>query len=651
MDRTIPGSRMPQPTAFFKENSSAFSSSLKDKRTDATASHTIIDLSPDKEVDKVNQGPRIYSANRARDMAEDRMDRIKEKLNRKLADNAANNLSSEALNKLKAYIAIQTEIRKALDDENSDLRLYPDELAAVKEANACLEKLINGDFDYYETGFSKAFLTLSAGAVSYLLTFCSGTLLANGLDMPWLSPIVISICWALCERFPPMIRATSWPNKHADVTYPEIMRLTERASRDWVRQLSGLHPKYFIRNGKRMTASEARATCSLLDAWLGKVLSDDLMSHTFTLCYIARNVPLRIFAKADFLATPLGKAVSLCTLAFAGMCAGAFAALGLQGFRRCKHKAENPDNYQRGETLVKSREIWAREFELEKKKIALIRAYAAKFGPEERRDLDDAIRLMEADRDKASAKSRLLGSLVYELTCLFQGKSHLGDDDNGEVAGKLSQTIYGFIAKNLCLLPSALFLTFVVTVFASPNFAIAQQLALLIIAPVILIVGFGLRKELELAVCLIAGFLFGIVDVVSHRCGKEDKLRPLTPATPDTDSVTSEGRKIFGAADRMGNGKMPERPDFSTPAQRRAVGIDGDADAAASADTEEISSASDSALERIANKPSKTITSSLARDNRRSSPVSPYLDGRNVTGGQERKQQASSSTSSSEETV
>ena len=551
MDATEYGIRPGMPWSRNSEESSSSRRSSEDYNVDGTAGHTIIGLSPESK----KSNPRVYSANPARRMMDDRAVRIDEEIQRRQDDNSANHLSSDSLNKLKAYAEIQKEIRKALDGEQSDLKQYPDELAAVKEASEYLEELINEDIDYYKTGPSRELLTLSAGAVSYLLTFCTGTLLASGLEMPWLSPIVIGICWTLCERFPPMIRATSWSNKHADLTYPEIMRMTKRAARDWPRQLIGLNPKYFIRNGKKMTASEVRDTCSLFQAWLGKVLSDDIVSHTFTLFYIARNVSLRILASPSFLATLPGKVVSLGSLALAGLFAGGTAALGFQGIRGCSYRAENPGNEARGEILVKSTKIWGAEDDLVAANIALIRRYAMDCKENDRTEIDDAIRLMEADRDKASAKSAFLSSLLYEFLCLFQGKSHLGDDDNGEVAGKLHQTISGFFAKMLCLLPSALFITFVVTVFGNPAYSLAQQLSLLTIAPLILILGFGIRKELELAVLAIIGFLEGIVDVASYKITHKDKYQDQKRPVPCRERSPIFSRKTDG-----GDVQTPESP-------------------------------------------------------------------------------------------
>lgn len=378
------------------------------------------------------------------------------------------------------------------------------------------------------------------------------------------------------ERLPPMMRATSWSNKHADVTYPEIMRLTERAARDWVRELFSLNPKCFAHNGKQMTASEVRATHSLFDAWLSKVVSDDLVAYSFSVCYSARNISLKLFTTKSFLGTAPGMALSLGTLGLAGMCAGASNTLGFQALRGRKYKADNPDDCERGETLVKSTKIWAAETTLEEAKIKLINAHVTARGMENDKDIVGALRLMDADRNKASRKSDLPGSVGYEFSCLFQKKSHLGDDDNGEVAGKRVQTLTGYFAKLTCLLPTALFTTFVVMVFAGPDSSLAQQLGLLIMAAIVLIIGFQFRRELELAFRAIVGLGLGIADGVSYWRGNEDKYHTrATPTTPGPGYIDRNEHPIFRKTDDVDSGKVAKKLDFSTPAQWQVDGTDG----------------------------------------------------------------------------
>lgn len=496
---------------------------------DGTAAHTITDLSAKLK----RPSPTVYSANPARRMAHERDVRIDEVIQRRQADNRANHLSSSSLNKLKAYAEIEKEITKALDGEESDLRKYADKLAAVEEARERWEKLINDDTNYYKTGCSRELWTLLAGTVSYTLTFGTGTLLASGLNIPLLSPSVIGVCWTLCERFPPMIRATSWSNKHADKTYPEIMRMAKRASRDWVRQLAGLKPKYFMRNGKKMTASQARANLSLFEAWKRKVCSDDLVSHTFTLCYIVRNVLLATLTTEAFLKTEPGMAISLGTLALAGLVAGGTAALGFQGIRGCRYRTENPDDPAGGENLVKSRKVWDAEAVLVKAKIALIEEHKKKIDTTKAETVADGIRLMEADREKAEAKSSFFSSLNHEFWCLFQRTSHAGDLDNGEVSDNRDQTCAGLIAKILCLLASALFITFVVKNFPKTNYGLAVVLVLLILAPFILIVGFGFRKECEIPPVKMIGWRQGMSDVMRYWYTHQDKYQDQEmPASP-----------------------------------------------------------------------------------------------------------------------
>nr|WP_314623187.1 hypothetical protein [uncultured Noviherbaspirillum sp.] len=493
-----------------------------------------------------NNSPRVLSGNRAAGMFAERGARVDEPIHLKDGIVEENGLGPASLNAKQLYLMIQTDLKKAIDGESSRFDKYPGEKDALLKANKILETLINADIDYYKDGLRKELLTASSGALSYLLTFCTGTLLASALNTPLLSPLVIGICWTLCERFPPMMRATSWSNTHADVSYPDIMYMAMRSSQDWVRQLAGLNPKKFIRDGKVMTAFEILKEYEVFRAWAGKVLSDDLPSHTFTLTYIIRNVSLRLLPDPGFLATLPGKAVSLGSLAFAGLCAGGTAALGFQGIRGCQYKAAHPLDRERGETLVKSREIWKAEFEKEKAKYAL----AEKYLEEAKVDIEQGnleavvektarvIAFMKADMDKAIEKSEFWRSLLYEFLCLFRGKTLLGESDSGEVAGKLRQTISGFFAKIGCLMPSALFSTFVLPAFASSNDSLTQQLGLLILSPIILILGFGLRKELEIIVSAIMGLVAGVMDVLSFKkTGKDKYKNTLNPGAGKTPAV------------------------------------------------------------------------------------------------------------------
>lgn len=504
-----------------------------------------------------NDGPRVRSGNRASDMFDAHDARVVADIARKKGIVVQNGLPDNSLKAKEIYLEIQQEIKKVLDkkeDKESKFSGCTQIKANLIAANEVLEKLINRDIDHYKGNVATELWTASSGALSYLLTFCTGTLMASALNAPLLSPLIIGICWTLCERFPPMVRATSWSNKHADVSYPEIMYMAMRSSQDWVRQLAGLNSKKFVHDGKVMTAFEILKEYEVFRAWVGKVLSDDLPSHTFTLTYIVRNVSLRLLPVPGFLATLPGKAVSLGSLAFAGLCAGGTAALGFQGIRGCQYKAAHPADQERGETLVKSREIWKKEAEKEEARYALAQIWLEN-ATESHKNGDpegvvdatmQAVALMEADMDKAIAKSAFWSSLFYEFLCLFRGKAHFGESDNGEVAGKLRQTISGFFAKIACLMPSALFSTFVLPAYATSNDSLMQQLGLLILAPIILILGFGLRKELEIIVSAIMGLVKGVMDVLNHKMGKKDKymnaLNTRAVKTPDVRGSAKIGR-------------------------------------------------------------------------------------------------------------
>lgn len=515
--------------------------------------------------------PTVRSKNPGRAMMDDVINRTKEQIMRKEGIITANNLSPGSLNASKAYLVIQKEIRKVLDKKASMFDEYKEDIKALRDAYEILENLINTDIAHYEKGPARELWTATSGALSYLLTFCTGTLLTNAVDMPLISPLVIGICWTLCERFPPMVRATSWSNTHADVTYPELMQMTRRATQDGVRQLAGLKPMQFMQNGKKMTAADIWKEGKLFQAWLGKVVSDDLMSHTFTLFYIVRNVLLRTLTSPGFLATLPGKAVSLGTLASAGLCAGATAALGFQGVRGCQYKAAHPEDVARGETLVKSIKAWKAELNAKEIAAALTEKLAGEKGPKVKRfkGLDEGLPLLRADLGRTAAKASCWTTVPHELSCLFRGEIPLGAEDNGEVAAKLQQTISGFFAKVICLLPSAFFANYALPILASPSASLAQQLCIVIIAPVILIVFFGFRKEIELLVLAIIGLLVGIKDVLHYKITGKDELQDA--AARIRAKTRDDQETVDGGSSRPSEEEHEEAPETSTSNSESSV--------------------------------------------------------------------------------
>ena len=88
-------------------------------------------------------------------------------------------------------------------------------------------------------------------------------------------------------------------------------------------------------------------------------------------------------------------------------------------------------------------------------------------------------------------------------------------------------------------MPSALFSTFVLPAYATSNDSLMQQLGLLILAPIILILGFGLRKELEIIVSAIMGLVKGVMDVLNYKMGTQDKY---INASNSRDVKTPDGR-------------------------------------------------------------------------------------------------------------
>jgi hypothetical protein len=439
-----------------------------------------------------------------------------------------NSLPTDTLLALESYVDILTEMQTAVEGKESHFASHPEELASLTQNHKKLLDLLKRDMNHYRASSATQMWNLASGLMGFVLCFAPGTLASSALARPWLAIVISPFFWILTERLIPMIRATSWTNKHADTTYPLLMRLVERTARDWVRVLAGLPVKKYPGKTKAdapMTARAYLSTLSMAAAWKGKVGTDDIPYLHYTLCYALRHLFLTLFATTTFLRTGPGVAISLCSLFIAGCCAGASTSATLQARRRNAYKSENPKNWAAGQSLVKSREIWEAEALFLKSQIKLLDAYSAGLSDD---DISSKVKLcrglMNTEFNKATIKSEWLTSSQFEIGCLFQEKRLPGSSDAGEVAGRRVETIASYLGKATVLIPTVAVNQMLTLPFTTEDQTLIVRILVGTFAAVVLIFFFGFRKEAEMLWRAVVGIILGLADVIRIRLlGASDK--------------------------------------------------------------------------------------------------------------------------------
>ena len=435
-----------------------------------------------------------------------------------------NNLSPERLNSLEKHIGLMHQLDNALIGKPSCFSAFDTQLTKAISKKGKYEKLLQAETDLYRTSWKTQGWNLIAGANGFLLCFGVGTILSNALGLPWLALAISPVLWTLTERLIPMIRATSWRNKHADVDYPHIMRVSARKIRDQVRQMFGLNPKKYLVNGKVLIAAQFREILSLFDAWKGKVKTDDLPYFSYSFWYSVRTIILNLCTTPAFLKTPGGMAVSLLSLAVSGIFAGASTSVIAQACRRQAYKKENPATWRNGEFLVKSPNVWRAEKKLLDAQFELLDAYAAT-RPEllTDADFDFSKAALRMEMLKAGMKSERLTSVVYEISRLAQKKSALGEDGLSEVAANRLDALCGLLGKATCLVPAILFNQLVAMKYTSAQFGLPMGVSVAVALNIVLIMGFSFRKELEFPWRYMIELVFACVDALNDARGEIDK--------------------------------------------------------------------------------------------------------------------------------
>ena len=443
---------------------------------------------------------------------------------------AVNLLPKDTLDSLEGYVDKLAEMLNADEDKESPFQKHPEELAAFVAAQKSLISALEEAMNHYKDSRDTQMWNLASGLMAFVLCFSAGTLASSAFARPWLALLISPFFWILTERLLPMIRATSWTNKHADTTYPLVMRLVERAARDWIRSLAGCGVKKYpgkTKDDASMTAVEYLRTLDIFAAWLGKVGTDDMPYFFYTFFYSVRSLLLTMLATSAFLRTNAGVAVSLCTLLAAGCCAGASTSATFQALRKHAYGFANPKNPNAGQSLVKSRSIWLKEKEFIDAQMKLLTAHMNSETEEDKlKTLGLILQLMEKDRANAEAKSGFWTSIRFEVGCLFQEKRLIGSNDAGEVAGRRVETAGSFLGKETCLIPSVVFNQMVTIPYNTEGHTLLERILVATLAAVVLILAFGLRKEAEILWRAVIGLLRGLADAIQIlSLGAQDKYK------------------------------------------------------------------------------------------------------------------------------
>jgi hypothetical protein len=487
----------------------------------AQAIGTLPDKRPDPSVAPVNSAKRVEMGHLAR-----MYDVTKEKIKAYTANH--HRQPPEELRILLNFILYQNEKLRQIDREPMGRGPFANEFAEVKRAYNDLLSRLEFDTSYYSTGCAKEGWDLLAGFMAFVLCFSPGTMMSVAYKNPWLLLLIAPAVWTFGERLPPTVRATSWKNANADEIIPKFMKMQERRARDWVRSWrASLAKRQKVYpwtdpgagQSRNLTAAQYLKKIEFFSAWIRKYWTDDLVYFWYTAMYGSRYTLLTHYTTPAFLATPQGFAVSMLTLFTAGGTAGALTMFSMQKCRRFAYeKAHGTTNG--GAILTRSRAVWTAATIATEKDIALLKKKAAK--PKEAHEsigVAEYRKCLKDEKKRAVSKSSFLSSIAYEIRPLLQTKRRR-DDAKGEVAGKRIETVSGFIAKNIALLPVVLFAEYVTQPYVEKSEQVPEHL--MWIQYFLLIVGFSGRKEFEIVGRVLSGLLFGLRDVIRDCRGLPD---------------------------------------------------------------------------------------------------------------------------------
>lgn len=411
--------------------------------------------------------------------------------------------------------------------------MTPDTIRMQKELRALLseykklnDKAKESCKDYWPREFG---FNLLSGAAAFLLCFGAGTAAASALSMPVVGWGVSTLLWALTERFIPLIRDTSWANRHADKIYPLLGNLIQSSARDVVLRCAGMEARNLNADEHNDIELSEITVKDFLEAWKGKMTTDDLPYYFYTFWY---GVRYTIIAGMNLPAT---SPASLISLLVAGTMAGASTAVTMQYCRRCLYEPEeNGDKYD-GQRLTKALAMWEKELQILEKKKELLETYAASADGGDHLGLNlkviKEILSFDEQLENVRIRANIGSSLWSEMSALWNPTRRPGDL-RGEVAGKRSEFLAGLLAKGSVLGISTEYNYGVTMKLLEATQNVWAKSGIMWGQYGMLIVAFNARKEFELAYRGVLGLGLGIYDVVSEFC-------KCSPA-PDMDDASTD---------------------------------------------------------------------------------------------------------------
>ena len=344
-----------------------------------------------------------------------------------------------------------------------------------------------------------------------------------------------------------MIRNTTWSNPHADRAYPLLGNLIQHAARDLVRRVGGMQARKSTNDQSASDGSDAVqlsdiSVADFLKAWLGKMSTEDLPYYFYTLCYGTRY---SIIAQMNW---PVASFASLSTLLLAGVVAGASTATTTHFLRRQLYAPSANGNRFNGQRITKTMAMW-------KKELAILDLYKQLFSvsnnalaigqPLEGSQLSQRdIAFLNDAIHKAEQKSRFMTSVWFEMKAMFNLKRGIADP-RGEVAGKLSEFLAGFLAKASVLgISTGWNYGFTIPMLEATASA-GGKVGIMWGQYGMLIAAFNARKEFELAYRGVLGLGLGTWDVCSEKFAclqtsapEKAESQGYKPKLPSTNSTT-----------------------------------------------------------------------------------------------------------------
>lgn len=492
---------------------------------------------------------------------------------------AGNGARIDALRARQRQLAVQLkDCMRLLDPDLSGTVME----RAKSQATSDLEQTYVRVWEDYQrtqkSSCTKYLWTIFSGGIAYSIPFGTGTMLARGLDRPYLA-LLAGPLHTLAEPLWTMVRAATWTNP-ASEAYTGRQRARARANGDAWRYLAHVEPKTKMLwidpvSGKRvlLTAAQALATNQELWLWLHKMVSDDLTFFVFSVLYASKNIMGDIYGPALFdRATPDGLRNDLLAQFAAGFISGATAMLLGQLIRR--GIADVTGGVQ---VVTKSMHIWhLQAMYLKSYGDDIKDMLATHHVPgEDARLLRAKLREVETEYHKASAKSTLIGSIGYEYSVMFQ-KKRVASGTDPDMPGKRLDTLCNMLGKTTSLLPS-LAATYLCQPFAKSPERMTRMIAHVVV-PLTLVTwpGFAMRTELQDWYRSLFGACKGMISAMRAGCCCRGKDPDESAATDSGDSIEDDvDGEVLATGDAGDPYEVDIDPDGATP---RAKGVMGNPD-------------------------------------------------------------------------